>query len=411
MDNSPEGVSHDSLNTLSYDDNIAYEEQLPTTHLSNDSEQVSLANRIGNTKVYLLAESSMNRVGKRKHVEENGDTAEDDEEMDEDTTYRPNALLLQGPPISHLPTARLFAYATHFDTHPMGLEWVDDNTCVFVFPSKTTARAAHRNLRKAGIEEPDDSGFITAKPIPIALWPPEERINTSLGKGQGLKGVLRMRWALNDDIKKKGAKRESAFYKKHGATAGKEMYIKDAANPQSAKRHRRGEVSVDTELEIAAAKAQLDEQLDEFLAEEDEDVEPLPPPSPPSKMRSDYIAQDGRTLLERTSLIRVHPGPEAESLADRIKAPLPRRARNGAGGGVGKMYSETLAERVWPEDILEWGREKGRKGEDMRPRKKERIAGGRSRDGQQRQPRTEQPRSKTQQELDDELEAFLNEKD
>lgn len=64
MDNSPEGVSHDSLNTLSYDDNIAYEEQLPTTHLSNDSEQVSLANRIGNTKVYLLAESSMNRVGK-----------------------------------------------------------------------------------------------------------------------------------------------------------------------------------------------------------------------------------------------------------------------------------------------------------------------------------------------------------
>jgi hypothetical protein len=62
MDNSPEDVSPDLLNTLSYDDNIAYEEQLPTQP-SND-ERASLANRIGNAKVYLLAESSVNRVGK-----------------------------------------------------------------------------------------------------------------------------------------------------------------------------------------------------------------------------------------------------------------------------------------------------------------------------------------------------------
>jgi Nuclear cap-binding protein subunit 3 len=332
-----------------------------------------------------------------------------------DTTYRPNALLLQGPPISHLPTSRLFAYATHFDTHPMGLEWVDDNTCVFVFPSKTSARTAHRNLRKASIEEPDASGFITAKPIPITFWPPEERINTSLGKGQGLKGTLRMRWALIDDIKKKGAKRESAFYKKHGRTAGKEVYGKDTNNPQPAKRRRRGENGTDSDVANMVTKEELDEQLDEFLAE-DEEPEPPQAPSPPSKMRSDYIATDGRTLLERTSVIRAHPGPEPESLADRIMAPLPRRARNegggGGGGGVGKMYSESLEERVSrPEDILEWGKEKGREKEDMRPRRRERGAGGRSRDGRQRQARTEQPRSKTQQELDDELEAFLNEKE
>jgi hypothetical protein len=323
-----------------------------------------------------------------------------------DTTYRSNALLLQGPPISHLPTARLFAYATHFDTHPMGLEWVDDNTCVFVFPSKIAARTAYRNLRKAGIEEPDPSGFITAKPIPIALWPPEERINTSLGKGQGLKGTVRMRWALNDDVKKKGAKGESAFYKKHGKTAGKEVYGNDTYS-QPLKRRRRGEDSIDTDLAIAATKAQLDEQLDEFLAQEDEDPEPPQPPSPPSKMRSDYIATDGRTLLERTSLIRVHPGPELELLADRITAPLPRRARN--GGGVGKMYSESLEEQVRPEEILEWGKAKEREG--TRPRRRERGPGGKSRDGWQRQPRTEQPRNKTQQELDDELDAFLNEKE
>lgn len=63
MDNSPDGVSPDLLGSLSYDDNIAYEEQIPT-HPSNDPERTSLASRIGNTKVYLLSESSAARVGK-----------------------------------------------------------------------------------------------------------------------------------------------------------------------------------------------------------------------------------------------------------------------------------------------------------------------------------------------------------
>jgi hypothetical protein len=60
MDNSPEGVSPDLLAGLSYDDTVAYEEQLPT-HPPNDLGHASLADRIGNTKVYLLSES---RVGK-----------------------------------------------------------------------------------------------------------------------------------------------------------------------------------------------------------------------------------------------------------------------------------------------------------------------------------------------------------
>lgn len=37
-----------------------------------------------------------------------------------DSPYRPNAILLQGPPITQIPTARVFAYATHFDAHPIG---------------------------------------------------------------------------------------------------------------------------------------------------------------------------------------------------------------------------------------------------------------------------------------------------
>lgn len=46
--------------TLSYDDTVPYEDQLPTA----SEEHTSLANRIGHTKVYLLSESSVARVGK-----------------------------------------------------------------------------------------------------------------------------------------------------------------------------------------------------------------------------------------------------------------------------------------------------------------------------------------------------------
>lgn len=338
------------------------------------------------------------RHGKRKHG------GEDDEEIEDieieegrkysfdfqirsepfqfpDLMYRANALLLHGSPIAHVPTARIFAYATHFDAHPMGLEWVDDNTCVLVFDSKTAARTAYKYMQKSATEETDMDGFITAKPIPIALWPPEERINKSLGKGEGLKGAIRMRWAKNDDVKKKGAKKESEFYKKHGATAGKEVYPERGEGPQ--KRRRR-----DVEEDEAERRAQLDDELDNFLAQDP----PVDPPSPPSKMRSDYIATDGRTLLERTSVIRAHP-IDPITLESRIMAPLPRRAR-GRGRSEQSMV-DSVNMHMWSEDKLEWGRDTPR----------ERSNGDRTRSR-----RGERTR-KSQQELDDELEAFLNERE
>ncbi|KAF8075858.1 hypothetical protein FPV67DRAFT_386416 [Lyophyllum atratum] len=399
MDNWPDGVSPDAVaDALSYDDTVAYEEQVPT-HPSNDPERASLADRIGSTKVYLLSETSLARAGKRKHAEEeNEDEAEADIDMDEDALHRPNALLLRGPPISFLPTARLFAYAKHFDVQPMGLEWVDDNTCVLVFPTRASARMAHRFLSKSATEDPDLDGFVTAKPIPITFWPPEERINSSLGKGQGLKGTIRMRWALPDDVKKKGARQESAFYKKHGRLAGKEAYGGEGLPPAS-KRRRGGDDEQDVPLQLQ--KEQLDEELDQFLAGDDE---PSPPPSPPSKMRSDYISNDGRTLLERTSLIRAHPDPDLPTLADRLTAPLPRRARNGAGA-LGRMHSEELSTRISSEK-LEWG-----------PERESRARGGRGERRSRREdrrgdrPPRNQPRKVTQQELDDEMDAFLNEKE
>ncbi|KAJ7499384.1 hypothetical protein FB451DRAFT_1205262 [Mycena latifolia] len=390
-------VAPDAYPSLSYDD-TAYEEQLPTP-----AEQASLANRIGTSKVYLLSES-VARVGKRKHGEEDALDAEDIE-MDEDIGYRGNALLLHGSPIANLPTASLFAYATHFDAHPLGLEWVDDERCVFVFESKADARAAYKFLQKHITEEPDVEGYITAKPIPVAIWPPEERINNSLGKGQGLKGTIRMRWAKNDDVKKRGAKKDSQFYKKHGWTAGKEQFD-DGTAPTPPKRQRRGSSGQD-EIE----KAALDAELDEFIrAEDDPEPEPEPavPSSPQSKMRSDYISTDGRTLLERTSVMRARP----DTLEARLTAPLPRRARP-----RGTMYADIL-EDSRKEDMPEWGRDERdvQWGRSREPRNNgrsngtRRDTGRRNGRGGERRGRNERP-ALTHEDLDAELDAFLEAKD
>ena len=323
-----------------------------------------------------------------------------------DLAYRPNALLLTGPPIAHLPTARIFAYSTHFDAHPMGLEWVDDMTCVLVFESVKTAREAFSHLQKSALEVPDMEDLVTAKPIPMAFWPPEERINQTLGKGQGLKGIIRMRWARVDDVKKKGAKKESQFYKRHGSTAGKELFNgRDLPPPK----RRRRDGSEDDERQ----RAELDKQLDQFLAEDEEiptneDDELDIPQSPPSKMRSDYIAKDGRTLLERTSLIRLHPSSELPDLASRLRAPLPRRAR--------EQPQPPVSER------LEWGYDEGRRPPRGRNGRASEFHSGsdghlrrrRRREGEMERPERgggEQRPRKTQQELDDELDAFLNSHD
>ncbi|KAJ7163789.1 hypothetical protein C8R43DRAFT_988658 [Mycena crocata] len=403
MDSFPDEVAPDAFPALSYDD-TAYEEQLPTP------AKASLANRIGTSKVYLLSET-VARVGKRKHGEEDA-LDEEDVDMDQGSSLRGNALLFHGTPISSLPTARLFAYATHFEAHPMGLEWVDDERCVFVFDSKAEARAGYKFLQKHIAEEPDAEGYITAKPIPVAFWPPEERINSSLGKGQGLKGTIRMRWAKNDDVKKRGAKKDSQFYKKHGWTAGKETYD-DGGAPTPPKRRRRGSSAHENdELERAA----LDAELDEFIRADDEPVpEPEPEPQPEdvpslpqSKMRSDYISNDGRTLLQRTSVMRARP----DSLASRLTAPLPRRANRAPRG---TMYADNM-EDTRTEDRLEWGRDErevqwGRERQPRGDSGTRRDTGRRNGRGGERRGRNHNERpALTHEDLDAELDAFLEDK-
>ncbi|KAF9480242.1 hypothetical protein BDN70DRAFT_877868 [Pholiota conissans] len=417
MDNTPIGVDIAEVSALSYDE-VAYEEQLPTE--AERAAAASFAKRIGTSKVYLLSESSaVGRVGKRKHDEDEDEMMED-ENPDEGTTYRTNAILLNGSPIAHLPTARIFAYATHFDAHPMGLEWVDDNTCVLVFESKRDAQVAFTRLQKLSEEEPDMEEFLTGKPFPVALWPPEERINEELGQGQGLKGTIRMRWAKVDDVKKKGAMKESKFYQKHGSTAGKELF--EGRDLPPTKRRRR-----DPHEDDEIRKAQLDDELDQFLAEsdteekKDEEVPELFPSPPPSRMRSDYIASDGRTLLERTSALRMHLTDESPDLASRLNQPRQRRSRGGRGrhsnGDSNSTFGvkmDNLSDRIQTSfsERLEWGPdpEPSHRSENGRRRDRGlRINGasdaGRSRRSEHPVRTAERPR-KTQQELDDELDAF-----
>ncbi|THV00577.1 hypothetical protein K435DRAFT_657011 [Dendrothele bispora CBS 962.96] len=357
---------------LSYDDSVPYEEQLP--------DPAALASRIGNAKVYLLSESSVARVAKRKR---DGDEEPMEEEMSEDVEMgEGNALFLTGTPVSHLPTARIFAYATHFEARPLGLEWVDDTTCVLVFDSTAAARAGLERLCRSSEEEVDMEGCVTAKSIPVTLWPPEERINKSLGKGEGLKGELRIRWARHDDVKKKGAKKNSEFYRKHGNMAGKET-VNGRDLPNAMKRRR---VNDDWKT-----KERLDDDLDQIRADAEQlDEEPADTPSPPSKMRSDYIAADGRTLLERTSNIRLHSDQEPD-LVSRITASLPRRARHG-----------NLEDRLWSDRRLVVTENPRRRNDN----------GRNSRDGSGRNSRAGRERpQKTRQELDDELDAFLAQED
>ncbi|KAI0269316.1 hypothetical protein BC834DRAFT_865803 [Gloeopeniophorella convolvens] len=337
----------DTPAVLSYDDDVAYEAQLPAAP--------SLAERIGRNKVYLLADADVVHDGKRKRDDDDDDA---DMNTDDVPSIRPNALLLQGPPIAHLSTSLISAYATHFDAHPLGLEWIDDTTCVLLFPSRSTARAAHALLQHSPDDLPDATGCVPAHPVPSTCWPTRLRA----GAAAALEGALHLRWAGPDDVKQRGARARSTFYRQHGAPppgAAQDAEAEEDEHAPAAKRRR---------------AAELDDELDAFLRE----ASPEPgasPGSPPSKMRADYI--DG-SLLARTSDMRVHPNDrdEPRGLEARLASPGATRRRPGA--------------RNNPDP----GRRRRGQGREE--------VGGQSGRGRPR---------KSQQELDDELEAFLNERD
>ncbi len=352
-----------------------------------------------------------------------------------DTGYRTNAILLRGTPISQLPTARIFAYAKHFDTTPLGLEWVNDETCILVYPSTSLARTAFTSLQKqtpTSTSEADFDGFVVAKPIPLSLWPPNTRINKTLGTSSGLSGIIHMRWAMSSDVKKKGAKHESEFYKRHGEDAGKEIVDGRDLPPATQRPRTTNGNGALREGDRDFERQRLDAELDQFLHESESDkdlpmegettnTEDVIPPSPPSKMRSDYIADDGRTLLERFSEPSLfesdkNPAERAGGLGSRLNVvPEPRRGRGSRGRRRSDREDDSasgssLWERLSSADVdsdtsMGWERRRGGSGRSSRHHPYERHdtregAKGGGRRGETRP-------KKTQQELDDELEAFL----
>ena len=129
-------------------------------------------------------------------------------------------------------------------------------------------------------------------------------------------------------------------------------------------------------------RRQLDEELDDFLREGSDEASNRsfsPPSSPPSKMRSDYIVENGRgnrgSLLQRTSVLRNHDDTSEDLTTHHFEGPQ-RRLRGG---------------RNWRHVDIDM--DKGRRGRGVKSEK--------TRDGRP---------AKTAEELDAELEAFLNDK-
>lgn len=223
----------------------------------------------------------------------------------------------------------------HYDVKPIGLEWIDDTTCILVFETRRTAVASHVRLLRSGEEEPDVFGLSAAQPIPQDVLPSKTKSGEDMTTEDesDLCGI-RMRWARKDDVKQKGAKSQSRFYQRHGEMAGKDGrgFFDDPPPKRKRTRTKRGRKEADDMI-----KARLDQELEAFAAGED---------VPLSRMRSDNMEEGRSTVV--------------------IELPRPEGQRR-------------------PQEIRGSGRRRG-EGGNTRPRK-------------------------SQQELDDELDAFLQGKD
>ncbi|GJJ07686.1 hypothetical protein Clacol_001891 [Clathrus columnatus] len=257
---------------LSYDDDVPYEEQIePMTLKSDDLKQ-----RIG-SRIYLLEDAL---TKKRKRLTDDVQEVQEEQELDETIIeedmagriYRPNALLLHGPAISQMPTNKVFAYATHFDAQPIGLEWVDDQTCILVFPTRKSALHAWDVLLRPSTSiltseeqmqlDNMDQSLRVAHSLPLALYPADERISSALGtsKLELSKKPIQIRWAQKTDVKERGARNKSQFYKRFGETAGKPANrFPPGYQPDDTRRNGRDDKGI----------AQLDAELDQFLGEDD----------------------------------------------------------------------------------------------------------------------------------------------
>lgn len=251
----------------------------------------------------------------------------------------------------------------------------------------------------------DVDGYLLAKPVPKPLWPPEDRINQTLGVGEGLKGLLTMRVAQKGDVKRRGAKNKSEFYRKHGDAAGKDPLnnvLRTAPNWRDEDEKRR---LLDAELDDLQGRdeTELANRISSPEPDNDYDVPVI------SRMRADAVDADVRSGARKRSR-REKPGPA--SLSDRITSPPSKmRADYVDGSGLSLLERTSLA-RASADDLAyegqggrEWDRNRdvsdvgsGRRGRRRR--------GGKDRGRTDEVSGSVRP-SKTSQQLDDELDAFL----
>ena len=137
-----------------------------------------------------------------------------------------------------------------------------------MFPNSSRAKRAQTALRKSDVETEDKDDFVTAKSVPLDLWPLETRIQSSLGMRASehlsttMKERIKMRYASKLDVKQRHAKSTSEFYKRFGLEAGKEMYGSDrsGAGTNDIRQGKRRRIADD--LDIGPSRSSLDAELD-----------------------------------------------------------------------------------------------------------------------------------------------------
>lgn len=239
--------------------------------------------------------------------------------------------------------------------------------------------------------------YYIARSIPVELWPPDKRVVTSLvgeagdtAAGLGLRGAIHLRWARTTDVKRMRAG-QSGFYRNYGkdgkgGTAKRHRGLQDLDVGSISRRHG---VEDDETLRQA-----LDDELDAFLADDTDGDLPEQRAGvslsadvfdvPLSRMRSDFIAEDGRSIL-KTAEMAENGSPIL--LLDRMAPTSVKSSER-----VERWEKSTLM----PRERTNRRRDSHKEDGSRRDRNKRGSA------------RSSQHQNKTQAELDDELDAFLN---
>ena len=194
----------------------------------------------------------------------------------DDAVVRPYSLFLVGDIVGKLSTQQLLAYASEFcDPPPYGMEWIDDQRCVFLWHESHDFRQAWRGL----LLDPPEGGMArhgqphffdlhAARNVPSTL----SKVDPTTSDVDTDAVQIRVRPATTADVKQKTQYRNSRWYSNHGRRAGKIGDEPVRVRPDSTStRDRHREVSPGR---WQNDKADLDAELDGISKGEYRDYSP-----------------------------------------------------------------------------------------------------------------------------------------